>query len=165
MFSQNKEKTEAPSSYQNTEFQTAYTPSYKNDGLNKPVKNVILLIGDGMGLAQTTAGMYANHNALTITNLRNIGLVKTFSLSNFITDSAASGTAYATGKKTKNGCIGVDSLGNEMPNMTEILAPLGYATGIITTDKISGATPSAFYAHQIKRSMTKECDLPLFISR
>ena len=156
MFSQNKEKTEAPSSYQNTEFQTAYTPSYKNDGLNKPVKNVILLIGDGMGLAQTTAGMYANHNALTITNLRNIGLVKTFSLSNFITDSAASGTAYATGKKTKNGCIGVDSLGNEMPNMTEILAPLGYATGIITTDKISGATPSAFYAHQIKRSMTKE---------
>lgn len=40
--------------------------------------------------------------------------------------------------------------------MTEILSPLGYATGIVTTDKITGATPSAFYAHQIKRNMTKE---------
>ena len=61
-FSQNKEKTKAPSSYQNTEFHTDYKPNYKNDGLNKPVKNVILLIGDGMGLAQASAGMYANHN-------------------------------------------------------------------------------------------------------
>lgn len=155
-FGQNKEKTKAPSSYRNTEFHADYKPSYKNDGTDKPVKNVILLIGDGMGLAQATAGMYANHNALTITNLKNIGLVKTFSLSDFITDSAASGTAYATGKKTKNGCLGVDSLGNKFPNMTEILSPLGYATGIVTTDKITGATPSAFYAHQIKRNMTKE---------
>ena len=155
-FSQNKEKTKAPSSYQNTEFHTDYKPNYKNDGLNKPVKNVILLIGDGMGLAQASAGMYANHNTLTIFNLKNIGLIKTFSLSDFITDSAASGTAYATGEKTKNGCIGVDSLGNKLPNMTEILSPLGYATGIVTTDKITGATPSAFYAHQIKRNMTKE---------
>lgn len=100
-FSQNKEKTKAPSSYQNTEFHTDYKPNYKNDGLNKPVKNVILLIGDGMGLAQASAGMYANHNTLTIFNLKNIGLIKTFSLSDFITDSAASGTAYATGEKLK----------------------------------------------------------------
>ena len=139
-FSQNKKKVQAPSSYQNTEFHTDYKPNYKNDGLNKPVKNVILLIGDGMGLAQTSAGMYANHNTLTISNLKNIGLIKTFSLNDFITDSAASGTAYATGEKTKNGCIGVDSLGNKLPNMTEILSPLGYATGIVTTDKITGAT-------------------------
>lgn len=83
----------------------------------------------------------------------------------YITDSAASGTAYATGHKTNNGSLGVDSEGNVLSNMTEILSSKGYATGIVTTDKISGATPAAFYAHQPQRSMTREILSDLFARR
>ncbi len=144
------------SSYTYTSTQEVYAPLYRNDGANKKVKNVILMVGDGMGLAHMTSALHANRGALTIANMRHIGLVKTQSQNRYITDSAASGTAYATGYKTDNGKIGVDSENNPLSNMTEILAARGYTTGIITTDKIVGATPSAFYAHQRHRSMNAE---------
>ncbi len=149
-------------SLHNDEFHTAYTPSFENDGVHKPVKNVILMIGDGMGLAHVAAAMYANHGELTITNLRTIGLVRTQSANDFTTDSAASGTAYATGKKTNNKAIGVDTEGNPSANLTEKLSALGYHTGVLTTDDMDGATPSAFYAHQPDRGMSNEIlgDLP-----
>ena len=137
----------------NTEFHPAYTPSFEVDGAQIPVRNIILMIGDGMGLTHVVSAMYANRNQLTMTNLKHIGFVRTQSLSDFTTDSAASGTAYATGVKTKNGCIGVDSLGNPLKNLPEKLAPLGYACGVITTDNMDGATPAAFYAHRISRNM------------
>ena len=143
-------------SYTLTERQSVYEPTYRNDGTNKPVKNVILMVGDGMGLNHMAATLHANGGDLTLARLRHIGLVKTHSQNRYITDSAASGTAYATGHKTDNSCIGVGSNGEILPNMTEVLSGKGYATGIISTDKISGATPAAFYAHQPKRSMTVE---------
>ena len=143
-------------SYTSPERQAVYVPTYRTDGSGGKVKNVILMVGDGMGLAHMTAALHANGGDLTIARMRHIGLVKTQSQNRYITDSAASGTAYATGHKTNNGSLGVDSEGNVLSNMTEILSSKGYATGIVTTDKISGATPAAFYAHQPQRSMTRE---------
>ena len=91
------------------ELQSTYTPSFKVDGSNAKVRNVILLIGDGMGHGAVNAAMYANGGALTMTNLRTFGLVRTQSADNFTTDSAASGTAYATGQKTNNGFVGMNT--------------------------------------------------------
>ena len=146
----------------NKEYHQVYTPSFSIDGAHKPVRNVILMIGDGMGLAHTSAGMYMNQGVLTITNLKTIGLVRTQSASHFTTDSAASGTAYATGKKTKNGAVGMDKDGNVLENITEKLSKKGFATGVLTTDNMDGATPASFYAHQPERGMSNEIwnDLP-----
>ena len=131
-----------------------FTPSFENDGAyTKPV-NVILMIGDGMGLAHLSAGMYANGGELTITNLKTTGWSRTQSATDFTTDSAASGTAYATGVKTHNGAIGVDKDNNPVANLPEKLAEYGIVSGIVTTDSMDGATPSAFFAHQPDRNMS-----------
>lgn len=144
-------------SYVNESFHSAYKPTFKSDGKNKKVKNVILMIGDGMGFSQLSAGMYANKNELSITNILNMGMVKTNAAGDdFITDSAAAGTAFATGNKTKNGVIGMDENRQPLKNMTEILWDRNFATGIVSTDKISGATPASFYAHQPNRNMFAE---------
>ena len=89
--------------------QSTYTPDFKIDGSNAKVKNIILLIGDGMGVGAVNAAMYANGGMLTMTNLHTFGYVRTQSADNFTTDSAASGTAYATGQKTNNGYLGVNT--------------------------------------------------------
>lgn len=143
-------------SFTNQEFHNTHTPDFTIDGSQKPIKNIILMIGDGMGLAHLSAAMYANNNSLTITNLQSCGMVKTQSKSNFITDSAASGTAYATGTKTKNGTLGLDAEGNRLKNIPETIIDLGFKSGIVTTDNLDGATPSAFFAHQPDRGMSKE---------
>ena len=133
------------------EQQSTYTPSFRIDGKNTRVRNVILLIGDGMGQGAVNAGMYANGGSLTLTNLRTIGYVRTQSADNFTTDSAASGTAYATGVKTNNGYLGKDPAKRNITNIPEYLAPLGYACGVLSTDDLNGATPAAFFAHQAAR--------------
>lgn len=141
--------------YKNTEFHPAYIPKGDMHKGTK-VKNIILMIGDGMGLTHLSSGMYANHNELSITNIPTIGLIKTQSDNKFTTDSAASGTAYATGQKTHNGAIGVDKNDNPIKNIPEVVSERKYVTGVVTTDNISGATPSAFFAHQPDRGMSKE---------
>jgi len=133
------------------EQQSTYTPSFKPDGKNGKVRNVILLIGDGMGHGAVNAAMYANGGKLTMTNLRTFGYVRTQSADNFTTDSAASGTAYATGKKTNNGYLGKNPEKEDLVNIPEQLAPLGYACGVLSTDNLNGATPAAFFAHQAAR--------------
>ena len=70
--------------------------------------NIILMIGDGMGLSQISAGMYANDNSTALEGFEYVGLSKTHSLNQLITDSAASGTAMACGVKTLNKAIGID---------------------------------------------------------
>ncbi|MDY3979980.1 MAG: alkaline phosphatase [Tidjanibacter sp.] len=142
--------------------QGSYTPSFANDGSEGRIDNIILMIGDGMGLAHLSAAMYANGGELTITNLRKCGFVRTQSYTHFTTDSAASGTAYATGSKTHNKAIGVDKDDRPIENIVDRLSDKGYATGIVTTDFIDGATPSAFFAHQKDRGMSVEIwsDLP-----
>ncbi|KAF2516677.1 alkaline phosphatase [Flavobacterium foetidum] len=132
-----------------------YAPTYKTDQKNVPVKNVILLIGDGNGLSQISSAVLANNGALSVTQLKSIGFIKTQSADDFTTDSAAAGTALATGQKTNNRAIGTDSLQKPIPNILEVLQKRNFSTGIITTDEITGATPAAFYAHTEERSNTQ----------
>lgn len=142
--------------------QGSYMPSFKCDGEDKAPMNVILMIGDGMGLAHLSTAMYANGGELTITNLKTCGWVRTQSATDFTTDSAASGTAYATGSKTHNGAIGVDVNDEPLANLPEKLAKDGIISGVVTTDAMDGATPSSFFAHQPSRKMSEEiwADLP-----
>ena len=133
-----------------------YTPSFENDGTDAKPLNVILMIGDGLGLAHLSSGMYANGGELTITNLRTCGWVRTQSGDDFTTDSAASGTAYSTGHKTHNAAIGVDMNDNPLQNLPEKIYDDGIVSGIVTTDDMDGATPSAFFAHQQSRKMSAE---------
>lgn len=158
---QNKEVKAASGDYYATR-QSAYTPSFAADGTNRRVRNVILMIGDGMGVGAVNAALYANGGELTMTNLRTVGFVRTQSADNFTTDSAASGTAYATGQKTNNGYLGMNPAKEVIPNIPELLAPLGYACGVLSTDDLNGATPAAFFAHQPARGMKDEiwADLP-----
>ena len=127
---------------------TPYRPSYANDGSKKRPKNIILLIGDGMGLAAMWAGHTLNGGVSNISQMRQIGICNTVSLDNYHTDSAAAATALATGKKTNNRSVGVDDKGNKLENIPEQLSTQGIACGVVTTDLITGATPSGFYAHR-----------------
>lgn len=158
-----KVKEKAPDTYVNDFTYTPYTPTFKSDGTTGKVRNVILLIGDGMGMAQAVAGYYANGNDLAILKLKNMGFVRTYSASHFTTDSAASGTTYACGEKTTNGFVGMTPDGKPAANIPEKIEPKGFATGVISTDNISGATPSVFYAHASKRGATADIlrQLPL----
>ena len=120
------------------------------------VKNVIFMIGDGMGLNQLYAGMTANGGTLNIERCTHTGLAKTYSASSYITDSAAGGTALATGNKTNNGMIGMNADSVAVKSVLESAEEAGMATGLVATVRITHATPAAFYAHQINRSMYQE---------
>ena len=157
--------------YHNSEFSEIYRPTFTTDGADKAVKNIILMIGDGNGLAQISATALANKGSLSLTQLKKIGFLKTQSFDDFTTDSAGAGTAIFTGSKVPNRAIGTGDAGIHMENIMELLGKKDFVSGIVTTDEITGATPSAFYAHQRDRSMTEEIlndllksPLSLFIS-
>lgn len=142
-----------------------YIPSYKTDQKDLPVKNVILLIGDGNGLSQISSAVLANNGALSVTQLKSIGFIKTQSADDFTTDSAAAGTALATGQKTNNRAIGTDSLRKPISSILEILQKRKFSTGVITTDELTGATPASFYAHREERSDTEGISKDLLKSK
>jgi alkaline phosphatase len=116
------------------------------------IKHIILMIGDGMGLPDVYAAMTVSDKPLNIERCSFIGLQKTFSSDNYITDSGASGTALATGIKTKNGAIGVDSKGNRLKSILEIAEDNGFSTGLVSTSSITDATPASFISHQLNRT-------------
>lgn len=122
----------------------------------RKVKNVIFMIGDGMGLNQLYAGMTANGGNLNIERCTHIGLAKTYSANSYITDSAAGGTALATGNKTNNGMIGMNADSVAVKSVLSMAEEAGMATGLVATVRITHATPAAFYAHQINRGMYEE---------
>jgi len=122
---------------------------------SKP-KNVILMIGDGMGAAQVYAGIVANGGDLYLKNFTNIGFSTTYSASDFVTDSGAGGTALSTGFKTYNGAIGVNADSVAIPNIREKAEKRGLATGVISTSSITHATPASFVAHQKDRDLYEE---------
>ncbi len=117
---------------------------------NKP-KNVIFLIGDGMGVSQVFSGIVANGGNLHLKNFRNIGFSETQSASDFVTDSGAGGTALSTGERTYNGAIGVNADTVAIQNIREKAELRGKATGVISTSSITHATPASFVAHQPNR--------------
>ncbi len=147
--------TRGKSEYTATEQHEVYTPAFGYLNKKGKVKNVILLFGDGMGLAQLYAGYTANGGKLTIFNMKEIGFSKTSSADDYITDSAAGGSAIATGKKTKNRSIGVDTTGKSCPNLAELLYPKGLKCGVVSAGDITDATPAVFYAHQVERDWSE----------
>jgi len=131
-----------------------YTPTYKSDGTDKPIKNVILLIGDGMGLAQIQAGLTSNHGQLNIYQCRYMGFSQTRAANSDNTDSAAGATAMACGEKTNNRYIGENVQGKPIINLPDTLAHYNIKTGIISCGDITDATPAAYYAHAIDREQS-----------
>lgn len=124
-------------------------------------RNVILFIGDGMGAAQRNAGTLATvglDGELVMDSLPYAGLVQTDSADpeNFVTDSAAAATSYATGVKTYNGAIGKDAAGNDVEALIEQAEAAGLSTGLVTTGEITDASTAAFGAHVEDRGMQTE---------
>jgi len=120
------------------------------------VKNVIFLIGDGMGLAHVTLTSYFVGKPLEMMKMSYSGLAYTYSANSFVTDSAAAGTALATGYKTFNGMICMTPDGKPVMTLFEAAKKVGKATGVVTTTRVTHATPAAFYAHVKDRDEEKE---------
>ena len=151
---QNTKPEAKESTYQNTSFYYV-TPVDRKFSRKRP-KNIILMIGDGMSIPQIYAGMTANKGNLYLNNFKHIGFSRTYSANRYVTDSGAGGTAIATGHKTKNSAIGVDSAAIPVPSILEIAQANKLATGIVVTTNILDATPAAFVAHVPDRSMMAE---------
>ncbi len=132
-------------------------------------KYVFYFIGDGMGVNQVNGTeMYRAEREgeigvkpLLFTTFPVAGVATTFSVTNSITDSAAGGTALATGSKTYNSAIGVDADGNSLQSVAERAKQSGKRVGIATSVSVDHATPASFYAHQAKRKMYYEIALDL----
>lgn len=120
-----------------------------------PPENIILLIGDGMGLSQISSAFYFKNSLPHYARFPNIGLMRTSSTVK-ITDSAAGATAFSAGEKTYNGAIGVDQDTLVVPNIVEILSENNWKTALIATSSITHATPACFYAHVKMRNMEDE---------
>lgn len=120
------------------------------------IKNVIFMVGDGMGTTQIYAGLTANKGSLNLERFKCIGFSRTNAANDYMTESAAGATAFAIGQKTYNGAIGVDSAGHPQPSILEIAKQHGWSTGIVVTTDITDATPAAFAAHQKVREMQAE---------
>lgn len=116
------------------------------------VKNVIYLIGDGMGLSSVSMMMVESGFKTTIFDeADNVALQKTYSADNRVTDSAASGTALATGYKTNNTYLGCTPDGKAVESLMDVAKRAGKATGVVVTTYLQHATPAAFYAHTQSR--------------
>ncbi len=115
-------------------------------GVNAEVKNMIVLIGDGLGQGQIDLTRYMAEGKdaeLELMKLPNVGLMMTSSTQG-VTDSAAAGTAMATGRKTKNGMVAMSPSGAELDSILDYAEVLNKSTGIISTNKVTDATPATF---------------------
>lgn len=117
------------------------------------VRNLIYMIGDGMGLAHVTMLQIEEgySRPVSFMQAQNVALIKSYSLNNRVTDSAAAGTALATGCKTNNGMLGVLPDSSAVESMMAKAVRQGRATGLVVTCYLPHATPGAFYAHQAYR--------------
>ncbi|CAI0948365.1 Alkaline phosphatase precursor [Serratia proteamaculans] len=137
------------------------TAALKASLSDKTVKNVILLIGDGMGDSEITSarnyaegagGYFKGIDALPLTGqYTHYSLDKKTHKPNYVTDSAASATAWSSGVKTYNGALGVDVNGKDQPTLLEIAKAAGKATGNVSTAELQDATPAAQISHVTSR--------------
>jgi len=119
----------------------------------KRPRNVILMIGDGMGLSQVSLLYYYMEEEPVFNSFKHIGLARTSSGDADVTQSPAAATALSSGYKTYNNAVGVDMDTIPRQNIVEILSKQEYMTGVIATSSITDATPAGFYAHQPDRYM------------
>ena len=141
-------------------------------------KNVILFVGDGMGISTITAarifdaqtqGSAGEENLLTFERFPYVGLSKTYNTNQQTAASAGTMSAMMTGIKTRAGVLGVNqyadradcqsSLGKEVPSLMQDAAERGLATGFVTTTRITHATPAATYAHSPERNWESDANL------
>lgn len=114
-----------------------------------PPQNIIIFIGDGMGLGQIEVARqfeYGKHGSLFIESFPHVALIKTHSHDNHVTDSAAAATAIATGVKTNNHSVGIDPNGKEIDSILDDFKKSGRKVGIVTTSTVTDATPASFTA-------------------
>ena len=116
---------------------------------------IILFIGDGMGEAHRTAGRWASvgqDGQLNMDSLATSGWSMTSNASGELTDSAAAATAMATGVKTFNGRLSINTSGESLPTILEQAQEKGWSVGLVSTTQIAHATPAAFATHVLTRS-------------
>jgi alkaline phosphatase len=128
-------------------------------------KNVILIIGDGMGPQIVGLAIYYNlfmngpEKPLNLEKLMaagNTGYCLTYQYGTVVTDSASAATALASGVKTRDAIIGKDRDGRPMKSLIDVANSLGKSTGVISNTRLTHATPAAFYAHIIHRDLENE---------
>lgn len=137
------------------------TAALRDSLIDKPAKNIILLIGDGMGDSEITAarnyaegagGFFKGIDALPLTGqYTHYSLDKKNGKPDYVTDSAASATAWSTGVKTYNGALGVDIHDKDHTTILEMAKAAGLATGNVSTAELQDATPAALVSHVISR--------------
>lgn len=132
---------------------TACTTVFGQDADDSP-RNIILFIGDGMGLAQVELAAYQRTGSqpgptpgIYFQDFPVTGLATTHSANSFVTDSAAAATAFACGVKTQNGVLGLDADGNPVDSILKIAHERGMATGVVTSVPLNHATPAGFIAN------------------
>ena len=128
-------------------------------------QNVILLVGDGMGAAHRTAArLYSvgREGELAMDTLPIGGMSRTWSTESVVTDSAAAGTALATGVKTFNMAIAVDADGNPVETILEKAQEAGKSVGLVTNVQLAHATPASFAAHNADRNQYLDIALDMF---
>ncbi len=163
---------------------TAASPAIAKDKHRAPpaepkAKNVILFIGDGMGISTITAariyegqkrGETGEENSLSFEKFPNVALVKTYNTNAQVPDSAGTASAIHTGLKTRIGVLGIgpeavrgvckDALAHQLPTLGEEAKRRGLALGIVTTTRITHATPAAVYAHTADRDWESDTNIP-----
>ena len=131
---------------------------------DKAAKNIIMVVGDGMGPAYTTGYRYymddknTSNVETTIFDELLTGMASTYPINSqgYVTDSAAAATALSTGHKTYNGAIGVDANKKPLLTLMERAKQLGKKTGLVVTSQINHATPAAYFSHNESRQNYNE---------
>lgn len=154
------------------------SPSQEESVSAPAAKNVILFIGDGMGVSTVTAirildgqrkGMAGEENVLPFERFPHVALSKTYEVDLQVGESAGTATAIMTGEKTRAGFIGISAdatrevcataHGNHLPSLLELSEMAGKSTGIVTTTRLTHATPASTYAHVPERDWENDLDL------
>lgn len=119
-------------------------------------KNIILIIGNGMGLSHITAGMITNSGKSSLEKFPVTGIHKIEAYDNLISDAAAGATAFSSGVKTINGSIGTDHNNKPVTTIIEEAESRGLKTGVISSSAIIHPTPASFVTHNEKNESQEE---------
>ena len=129
---------------------------HSTESQQKRARNIIIFIGDGMGVAHVNAAITVSERPLVMERFPYSGFLKTYSYDNYVTDSGAGGTAIASGIKTRNGMIGMAPDSTIVESILHIASRRGLATGVVSTSAVTHATPATFAVHNIDRANTEE---------
>jgi len=136
--------------------ETPYETVKVSQPKSKKIKNIILMIGDGMCMETVTVGWTLNGGHLNLDNFPVAGYSRTYCVDRLITDSCAGGTALSSGEKTKYGYIGQDKDGKPFVTLLHRAQQKGMRTGVAVTCRINDATPADFVCHAPDRHLEAE---------